>query len=113
MDSFVMYSMYQILTRLDSHSMLLFSLCLIVSLILQEAQPLSNQEKIQCFAAAHNIVEKETDKKLKKVIGDTLETITDLAMDVMLELNDEQIDRVVNHYFSGSCGDLKTLFQKF
>lgn len=32
-------------------------------------------------------------------------------MDVMLELNDEQIDRVVNHYFSGSW--VLSLISKF
>lgn len=32
-------------------------------------------------------------------------------MDVMLELNDEQIDRVVNYYFSGSW--VRSVISKF
>lgn len=56
MGSFVSYSIFQILIPRGSYSysMLLLSVCIIVSLILQEVQPLSNQEKSQ---ASHTCCE--------------------------------------------------------
>ncbi|GMS93071.1 hypothetical protein PENTCL1PPCAC_15246, partial [Pristionchus entomophagus] len=67
---------------------------------------------VKCFAGAQNAAQTEPDKKLKKVITHALDTLTDLALDVLVEMTDEQLDRVVNEYFNGSCESLKSLFQR-
>uniref|UniRef100_A0A8R1U5Z1 Uncharacterized protein n=1 Tax=Pristionchus pacificus TaxID=54126 RepID=A0A8R1U5Z1_PRIPA len=70
---------------------------------------LSNKDKIRCFGEAMALMDKEPDKVLKKKIEQTLETITDIGLEV-LGMTDEQIDRIVNYYFTGQCSDMKSFF---
>ncbi|GMR42689.1 hypothetical protein PMAYCL1PPCAC_12884, partial [Pristionchus mayeri] len=70
---------------------------------------LSNKDKIACFGKVMNKADKETDKVLKKKIDQTLETITDVGLEVM-GMTDEQMDRIINHYFTGQCIDMRSFF---
>ncbi|GMS89664.1 hypothetical protein PENTCL1PPCAC_11839, partial [Pristionchus entomophagus] len=88
---------------------LLASLILLTLLLVESDALLSNKDKIACLATAMNLMDKEPDKVLKKKIEQTLETITDIGLEV-LGMSDEQIDRIVNYYFTGQCSDMKSFF---
>ncbi|GMT20473.1 hypothetical protein PFISCL1PPCAC_29174, partial [Pristionchus fissidentatus] len=91
---------------------LLLSLLLvsIASIAFTSAGLLSKEEKMKCFGEASERVKTEPDADLKDKITSTLAAIKSVSENVK-SLTPAQKDRIVSHYFTGTCEPLKNFFQ--
>ncbi|GMS89665.1 hypothetical protein PENTCL1PPCAC_11840 [Pristionchus entomophagus] len=87
-----------------------FVLLLAVVAFVTQAGLLTKEEKMKCYTEASDKVKTEPDADLKEKITSTLTAVKGVA-DNVKSLTDAQKQRIVSHYFTGTCEPLKNFFQ--
>ncbi|KAF8359742.1 hypothetical protein PRIPAC_94737 [Pristionchus pacificus] len=89
---------------------LTFVLLLACVVFVAQAGLLTKEEKVKCYSEASDKVKDEPDADLKDKITSTLAAIKGVS-DNVKSLTDAQKQRIVSHYFTGTCEPLKNFFQ--